>query len=113
MIGLALQTAAPAVDTIGGGAFGLRAAAAFLIVGGLLAAAVWALGRFNAQRRGTSGLVVESALPLGDKRSLVVVAVEGRRLLLGVSPGSVSLVSELAPTFANTLEKSLEAAPKS
>jgi flagellar protein FliO/FliZ len=112
MIGLALQTTAPAVDTLSGGAFGLRASAAFLIVGVLLAAAVWALGRLNAKRRNTHGLVVESALPLGDKRSLVVVAVEGRRLLLGVSPGSVSLVSELAPTFANTLDRSLEATPQ-
>lgn len=113
MTGVALQTAVPAVDALSGGAFGWRAAAAFLIVGALLAAAVWALGRLNAQRRGTSGLVVESALPLGDKRSLVVVAVEGRRLLLGVSPGSVALVSELAPTFAHTLEQSIETAPKS
>lgn len=40
---------------------------------------------------------VETAVPLGDRRSLVIVEVEGRRLLLGLTPAQVSLVTELAP----------------
>jgi flagellar biogenesis protein FliO len=40
---------------------------------------------------------VETALPLGERRSLVIVAVEGRRLLLGLTPSSVSFVAELVP----------------
>jgi flagellar biogenesis protein FliO len=35
-------------------------------------------------------------VPLGERRSLVVVSVEGRRLLLGLTPAQVSLVTELA-----------------
>jgi flagellar biogenesis protein FliO len=50
---------------------------------------------------------VESALSLGDKRSLVVVAVEGRRMLVGVAPGSVSLVTELQAPFQEALSRSL------
>lgn len=46
-------------------------------------------------RRGT-GLSVETAVSLGDRRSLVIVAVEGRRLLLGVTAGQVTVVTELA-----------------
>ena len=34
-------------------------------------------------------------MPLGERRSLMVVAVEGRRLLLGLTPMQVSLVTEL------------------
>jgi flagellar biogenesis protein FliO len=40
---------------------------------------------------------VEGAVPLGERRALMVVSVEGRRLLLGLTPMSVSLVTELAP----------------
>jgi flagellar protein FliO/FliZ len=107
---LALQLAAPASDVAAGGLVSLRSVAAFVIVGVLLAAAVWGLTRMNALKRGTATLAVESALSLGEKRSLVIVTVEGRRLLLGVSPGSISLVSELGPAFAKTLDASLDRA---
>ena len=40
---------------------------------------------------------VETAVPLGERRSLVIVAVEGRRLLLGLTPANVSMLAELAP----------------
>ena len=55
-------------------------------------------------RRGAFGALnkrgpvsVETAVPLGERRSLVVVAVEGRRLLLGLTPASVSMLVELNP----------------
>lgn len=47
-------------------------------------------------RRGHGGLTIESSLPLGDRRFLLVVSVEGRRLLLGSTPSGVTLVTELA-----------------
>jgi flagellar protein FliO/FliZ len=61
----------------------------------LIGAAAWALRRSNALRRTQLPIVVETAVPLGERRSLVVVSVEGRRLLLGLTPQNVSLVPEL------------------
>lgn len=99
---------AAAADPIATDAFGLRTFAAIVIVGALLAATVWALSRANGARRGRQLLSVESALSLGEKRSLVVVSVEGRRLLLGVAPGGVSLVTELHASFDGALDSSLK-----
>jgi len=70
---------------------------AVAIVLGLVAALAWLL------RRGTLGALtgrggainVETAVALGERRSLVIVAVEGRRLLLGLTPTTMSLVTEL------------------
>jgi flagellar biogenesis protein FliO len=62
-----------------------------------------ALGRARAQ-----GLCVETAFSLGERRSLAVVSVEGRRLLLGLTPSSISLIAELpreAPSFGATLDR--------
>lgn len=72
-----------------------RTLGALVVVLVLLAAIAWLLKRGMAGRRGVAGLNVESALALGDRRSLVIVTVEGRRLLLGLGPGHVSLVTEL------------------
>ena len=68
-----------------------------VVVLGLLGGLAWLLRRTTSARRNTGGLSVESALPLGERRSLVVVAVEGRRLLVGLAPNQVSLVTELGP----------------
>jgi flagellar protein FliO/FliZ len=70
---------------------------ALLVVLALLAGLAWALRRGLLSRRAGQMLAVETALALGDRRSLVVVTVEGRRLLLGLTPGQVSLVTELKP----------------
>lgn len=74
-----------------------RTLGALAVVLALLGACLWLLKRGALGRRGPTGLQVESALSLGDRRSLVVVQVEGRRLLLGLGPGHVSLVTELGP----------------
>ena len=73
---------------------------AVLIVLGLVAALAWLVrrGAFRSLRRGTRAITVETAVPLGERRSLVIVAVEGRRILLGLTPGQVSMVTELHPT---------------
>ena len=68
-----------------------------LVVLGLLAVLGWALRRGLLARRSTGALGVETALALGERRSIVIVTVEGRRLLLGLAPGQVSLLTELAP----------------
>jgi flagellar protein FliO/FliZ len=73
-----------------------EALVATTIVIALLGATLWLLRKgLGRQSRGPGGMAVESSLSLGERRSLVVVSVEGRRLLLGVAPGQVRLVSEL------------------
>jgi len=74
-----------------------------------------ALRRTNTLRRGRLPIVVETAVPLGERRSLVVVNVEGRRLLLGLTPQNVALVTELkavSTEFGQALDASLSE-PKS
>jgi flagellar biosynthetic protein FliO len=63
------------------------------MVGGL----AWLLksGRLTRFSARASSVSVETAVSLGERRSLVIVAVEGRRLLLGVTGSQVSLVTEL------------------
>jgi flagellar protein FliO/FliZ len=73
----------------------------------LLGTMAWALRATAATRRSKQALAVESALSLGEKRSLVIVSVEGRRLLVGVAPGGVSLVTELHAPFSAVLSESL------
>ena len=73
-------------------------ATAFVL--GLLGLLAWLLRRGTIRlgaARGTQHVTIETAVSLGERRQLVVVAVEGRRLLLGLTPVQVSLVSELTP----------------
>lgn len=71
--------------------------AAVLIVLGLVAGLAWLLrrGAFAGLTRGNRPITVETAVPLGERRQLVIVSVEGRRLLLGLTPGQISMVTEL------------------
>jgi flagellar biogenesis protein FliO len=73
---------------------------ATVIVLVLVGALAWVARRGQQLRGGGVGPTVESAVSLGERRSLVIVSVEGRRLLLGVTPASVSLVTELQPAPA-------------
>ena len=77
----------------------IRGIAAVIIVLLLIAAAGWLLRRSPLALRGAArGPVrIETAVPLGERRSLVIVDVEGRRLLLGLTPTQVALVTELNP----------------
>jgi flagellar protein FliO/FliZ len=79
----------------------------------LLAGFLWLLrrGTFSLAKRGPrQELALETAISLGERRSLIIVAVEGRRLLLGASPGQVSLITELEPSPAPSFGASLDAA---
>jgi flagellar protein FliO/FliZ len=120
VITLFLAFAAPDVSPLPGNdvATVARSLLAVLVVLGLIALCAWlvrrgALGSLG--RKGPSALRIETALPLGDRRSLVLVSVEGRRLLLGLTPQQVTLVTELstgetpapprAPAFSDALAK--------
>jgi flagellar protein FliO/FliZ len=74
-----------------------RMLAALAVVLVLLGGLAWLMRRGMRARRTAGALAVESTLTLGDRRSLVILTVEGRRLLLGLAPGQVSLVTELRP----------------
>jgi flagellar biosynthetic protein FliO len=85
-----------------------RTFGALVVVLAMLGGLAWLLKRGMLVRRTGGRLNVETALPLGDRRSLVIVTVEGRRLLLGLGPGHVSLVTELqapASTFDAAVAK--------
>lgn len=84
-----------------------RMLGALAVVLGLLAGLGWLLRRATLARRKGGALGIETALPLGERRSLVIVSVEGRRLLLGLAPNHVSLVTELqaSATFDQALAK--------
>lgn len=106
---------AQAIDpgvTLGGDVVGLtpRALFAAIVVVGLLAAAAWALKQRTGAGRGRHQRVaVETAVSLGERRSLVIVSVEGRRLLLGVAPGHIGLVTELGPVNTPPFDRTLDA----
>lgn len=99
-------------DSLAGGGPSISAQAILtvFVVVAVLGGAAWALRRTNTMRRGRLPIVVETAVALGERRSLVVVSVEGRRLLLGLTPQSVGLVTELKaapPEFGQALDASL------
>ncbi|MEZ5284212.1 MAG: flagellar biosynthetic protein FliO [Vicinamibacterales bacterium] len=85
-----------------------QAIAAVVISLAVLAGAASLLRRGTLLRTGRQAVNVESAVALGERRSLVIVEVEGRRLLLGLTPVQVTLVTELErPSFASALDSSI------
>ena len=72
-----------------------RMLGALTVVLALLGGLAWLLRRGSLIKRRNTGMGIESAISLGERRSLVIVAVEGRRLLVGLAPNHVSLVTEL------------------
>jgi flagellar protein FliO/FliZ len=90
-----------------------RATAGTLVVLALLVALAWLVRRGVAGRRLGGPMSVETALSLGDRRSLVIVTVENRRLLIGLAPSQVSLLTELnPPSFDRSLERAQGAGAK-
>jgi flagellar biosynthetic protein FliO len=103
----------PDLGVADGTASALRGIAATVFVLGLLGTLAWMLRRGTLVlpgRRTPGAIRVETAVSLGERRSLVVVSVEGRRLLLGLTPMQVSVVTELAPSPPATFEQSLDGA---
>lgn len=76
----------------------MRAVISFAAVLAVLAVFVWALrrGSLRLSRFAPRGAVaVETAISLGERRSLAIISVEGRRMLIGLTPASVSLITDL------------------
>jgi flagellar protein FliO/FliZ len=64
----------------------------------LAAGGVWVLYRRRAtdgQRGGGRSIVIEETRSLGNRQYLVIAACDGRRFLLGVTPGRIELVAPL------------------
>ena len=104
------------LDPVPGVAGGLRALGGVVLVLGLVCVLAWLVRRGTLKLPGSrtrSAFAIESALPLGERRSLMVVAIEGRRLLIGLTPGQVSLVTELAArNFESSLDRQLGEPPE-
>jgi flagellar protein FliO/FliZ len=115
---LALAAPDPAAPFSPDMSAGIRSLAAVAVVLALVALFAWLLRRgvFGPLgRRGASVVTVETAVPLGERRSLVVVAVEGRRLLIGLAPGQVSMLTELQAgpaSFAGALARAASEEPR-
>jgi flagellar protein FliO/FliZ len=90
-MGDALPSSAPALPIA-------EAVVATVLVLLLLGATLWLLRRgLHRPTAGGAAMSVETSLSLGERRSLVIVSVDGRRLVLGLAPGHVRMVTELAP----------------
>ncbi len=64
----------------------------------LLVLFVWALkrGTIRLSSFAPKGVIaIEAATALGDRRQLAIVSVEGRRVLVGMTPTTISLITEL------------------
>ena len=91
----------------------VRTLLSLLVVVGLMGGCLWLVRRGGWQgglRRGPRPVQIETAVGLGDRRQLVIVSVEGRRLLLGVTQMHVALLTELAgaaPGFTQALDARL------
>ena len=87
----------------------LSSLTAVVVVLALFAAAAWLFKRSRLAGLGRRDRIsIETACSIGERRSLVIVGVEGRRLLLGVAPGQVSLLTELGAQpggFPQALER--------
>jgi flagellar protein FliO/FliZ len=86
---------------------GLRTMLSLGAVLALLALFAWALRRGSLKLsrlapRGT--IVVETATSLGERRQLAIVTVEGRRVLIGMTPTTIAFLTELAATPAAAAE---------
>lgn len=76
----------------------VRALLGMLLVLGLVALLAFLLRRGVIAlpgQRGPRAVAVEHSLALGDRRSIVIVAVDGRRFLLGLTSSQINLVTEL------------------
>jgi flagellar protein FliO/FliZ len=94
-----------------------RAVLTAILVVACVGALAWWLRKGLPAARGRQGISVETAVSLGDRRSLVVVSVENRRLLIGMTQHQISLLAELGaaqtPAFQDALQASLEAGGRS
>jgi flagellar protein FliO/FliZ len=76
----------------------------FGVVLALLFATLWLLKKISLPRGGSGNMIrVVSAAAVGPRERVVLVDVGGKRLVLGVAPGQVSLLdTQVSPTAAPT-----------
>ena len=77
-----------------------RTVMSLVAVVALLALFVWALRRGSLKLSSLAprgAIAIETAMSLGDRRSLAIVGVEGRRLLIGLTPTTISVLTDLTP----------------
>jgi flagellar protein FliO/FliZ len=82
----------------------IRAFVGMVIVLGVIGLLAWLLRRgiITLPGQPTRGpLAIHSTLQLGERRSLAIVSVEGRRLLIGLTPTQVNLLTELGEAPAS------------
>lgn len=91
------------IGTAASGLFGTLIALAFVLV--LAWGALKLLRRWQDRAGGGGstgvtgpGLRVVRALPVGPRERVVVIEVDGERMLIGVSAASVTLLTRLAPS---------------
>ena len=72
-----------------------------LLVLGLIVGLGWVAKRMRLPFNGHGNMRVEHPQALGQRERLMVVNVEGQRLLLGVTPQSISLLKELGDAPEN------------
>src|SRR6185369_7522629 len=83
----------------------VRAIGSLVAVLGLLGLFVWALrrGSLKLSRFAPKGAIaIETAMSLGERRSIAIVGVDGRRLLIGLTPTTISFLSDLTPPATPT-----------
>ena len=75
---------------------GIQSFLAVAVVLALVGTLAWVARRGGLASIGKRGPIsVETAVPLGDRRSIVIVSLYGLRLRLGLTPMQVSMVAEL------------------
>jgi flagellar protein FliO/FliZ len=99
----------PAVATTSSGVAGVtQVSFALLLVLAVVFAAAWAMRKFRFfNQRGQTAIEVLQGVNLGAKERAVLIRIQGRRLLLGVAPGQVSLLAELAAEAADVNTESV------
>jgi flagellar biogenesis protein FliO len=78
----------------------VRALGSLVAVLGLLGLFVWALRRGSLKLTSLApkgAIAIETAMSLGERRSIAIVGVDGRRLLIGLTPTTISFLSDLSP----------------
>jgi flagellar biosynthetic protein FliO len=106
----------PLAVPLGGGMF--RAIVGTVLVLGILFLLAYLLRRGVLTlpgQRGSRTLSVETALSLGDRRSVAILCVEGRRLLVGLTPVQITVLAELAASqaaFDQVLDRATSPAPE-
>jgi flagellar protein FliO/FliZ len=85
----------------------VKTAVMLFIVLGLLVLVLYLMKRFLFLRRETKGdlaIKVLSSLHLSSKERIEVIEISGKRIVLGIAPGSISYIAELNDSNGKTHE---------